>query len=217
MEEKKDSAISGSIDYKNQPWWVKKFEAPPEKKEKILLDYPVYDELVEKGWDNLTEEEKKTTLEERRVIKSNRFLEYKLKKEDREVNYGQEDFRSIKEILKKSYSYKESDKKRAELFIKLNHDGIKIKDFFKDFIDKYLENDERVMNFLREVECERTQSSAKLLLSKQQQNVERRMKKRGNMMKKKFALLSADEIENIFDILDEELLSVENNPEDDDF
>ena len=80
-----------------------------------------------------------------------------------------------------------------------------------------MENDERVMNFLREVECERTQNSTKLLLSKQQQNVERRMKKRGNMMKKKFALLSADEIENIFDILDEELLSVENNPEDDDF
>jgi hypothetical protein len=105
-----------------------------------------------------------------------------------EVKYGREG---------KKIVFYDSDKRHAELKIRLKHDNLTQAEFFRTLISGYLGKDEDVLSFLDKYILEKgKQSSAKL-------SKNRKLISDGREIEKKFAL-SNDEIEDIFDILAEE-------------
>ena len=105
-----------------------------------------------------------------------------------EVDYGKE----IKKIC-----FEDSDKRHADLKIRLHSDGIKQAEFFRLLITGYIEKDERVMNYIEEYkDNNQIQSKVKSLKSKT-------LRQKGEEIKNQFAL-TGDEIESIFNLLEEE-------------
>jgi len=105
-----------------------------------------------------------------------------------EIKYGREG---------KKIVFYDSDKRHAELKVRLKHDSLTQAEFFRTLITGYLDKDENVLSFLDKYILKNDKQSNSAL------NKNRKLIDDGREVERKFAL-SNDEIENIFDILAEE-------------
>jgi hypothetical protein len=95
----------------------------------------------------------------------------------------------------KKVVFYDTDKRHADLKIRLQHDDITQNDFFRALVTAYIKADSRVVEYLNEWRLEnKKQSKAKIKISKETL-VE------GEETKRKFGLDEAT-LENIFDILE---------------
>ena len=94
----------------------------------------------------------------------------------------------------KKIVFYDTDKRHAELKIRLKHDRLTQAEFFRTLVGGYLEKDENILSFLHKyMEEHGSQSKSHLIKSKQ-------LIAAGREAEQQFAL-SGDEIEDIFDIL----------------
>ena len=97
---------------------------------------------------------------------------------------------------RKKLMFYDTQKRQADLRVRLKFDGMNQSQFFRALITGYLEKDEGIMNYLNEfkkrcgIHNEKKRTETQKLIAK------------GNEIKSKFAL-GNDEIENIFDMLEE--------------
>ena len=98
----------------------------------------------------------------------------------------------------KRISFMDTDKRSADLMIRLKHDGLTKTKFFRELLTGYLDRDHTIVDFI-----ERMKESSGLQSKKQSRIVEDAEEK-GRENKRKFGL-DDKEIENIFDILEKEL------------
>lgn len=97
---------------------------------------------------------------------------------------------------RKKLMFYDTEKRQADLRVRLKFDGLNQAQFFRAFITGYLEKDERILNYINEfkkkcgVHNEKKRSDTQKLI------------KKGKDMESEFAL-NDNEIENIFDILEE--------------
>jgi hypothetical protein len=101
------------------------------------------------------------------------------------------------ELYNKRIVFRENDQVHADLRIRLHYDGIKQSDFFRGCIEAYLNQDEEFEDF---IEVLRLKKSS---LSKKKQAKSKKLKEKGKELTDKLALNSG-EIENIFDMIEEE-------------
>ena len=98
------------------------------------------------------------------------------------------------ENMKKIVFY-DTDKRHADLKIRLQNDDISQNDFFRSLITGYVMGDQRIVEYLNEWRLEnKKQSKAKVGISQ-------KTREKGEEIKRKFAL-DDDTVENIFDILE---------------
>jgi hypothetical protein len=97
----------------------------------------------------------------------------------------------------KKIVFYDSEKNHAELKIRLHYDGLTQSAFFREVVAGYVSQDENIVKFIQEVK-ERSGSQSKKKMKKIS-----KMNKAKKQTVQKFAL-DENEIENIFDILEEE-------------
>jgi hypothetical protein len=97
----------------------------------------------------------------------------------------------------KKVVFYDSDKRHAELKIRLKHDQLTQAEFFRSLITGYLEKDENILFYLDKYVSENGKQSKKNLVKS------RKLTEQGRENERRFAL-NQDEIENIFDLLEEE-------------
>jgi len=97
----------------------------------------------------------------------------------------------------KKIMFYDSDKRHADLKIRLQYDGLKQNEFFRAVMTAYLDKDNDFMKFIDRYR-EDNEVMDKTKLRKQNKT-----KKQEKEIKSKFAL-KEDEIESIFDLLEEE-------------
>ena len=97
----------------------------------------------------------------------------------------------------KKILFTDTDKRHADLKLRLHYDGLTQADFFRSLITGYLEKDENIMNFIIEVQ------ESKNIHSKQKRAKSKKLEEEGENLMKKLGL-GEEEIENIFDLLEEE-------------
>ena len=88
-----------------------------------------------------------------------------------------------------------TDKRHAELKIKLEYDGMRQSEFFRALVTGYLEEDEDIINYLT------SYKEAYGRQSKRQQGV---VNSEREQSAEKQSLFAEDEIENIFNIIEKE-------------
>jgi hypothetical protein len=97
----------------------------------------------------------------------------------------------------KRISFMDTDKRAAELIIRLKHDGLTKTKFFRSILTGYLERDGAIIDFIdREKEKGNLQSKNKSTKVKT-------LEEEGTKNKNKFGLNEGD-IQSIFDILEKE-------------
>lgn len=101
-----------------------------------------------------------------------------------EIDYGN---------LTKKVVFTDNDHRHAKLIIKLKYDGLTQSSFFRHLITGYINDDERIQDYVDEV---KKQSKNKKLKSK-------RIRKVGEQSLEDLAL-NEGEVENIFDLIIEE-------------
>jgi hypothetical protein len=97
----------------------------------------------------------------------------------------------------KKIVFYDSEKNHAELKIRLHYDGLTQSAFFREVVAGYVSQDENIVKFIQEVK-ERSDTQSKKKMKKIS-----KMNKAKKQTVQKFAL-DENEIENIFDILEEE-------------
>ena len=97
---------------------------------------------------------------------------------------------------KKQICFESMAKKHADLKIRLHYDNIKIKEFFNKIIEGYIEKNENIMNFIKELKEKKD-------ISKTMRNKSKKADVKQKQIISHFAL-DTKEIENIFDILEKE-------------
>ena len=97
----------------------------------------------------------------------------------------------------KRISFMDTDKRNAELLIRLKHDGLTKTKFFRALLTGYLERDASIVDFI-----DRAKDDANVQ-SKGRSQKNKKLEKAGNESKSKFGLNQGD-IENIFDMLEKE-------------
>ena len=106
-----------------------------------------------------------------------------------EIDYG---------TLNKIVQFKETDKRHADLRIRLHYDGFYQGEFFRDIVTGYLNKDENLLAYVEKVKEEkRKDNKGRLRKGKA-------LHKKGREVEKQFAL-KEEEIESIFDIIEKEL------------
>ena len=106
-----------------------------------------------------------------------------------EYKYGQEG---------KKIVFQDSDKRHADLRIRLRHDGLTQIQFFQAMITGYLKNDVRIVDFITDVKIQISKHGKKRV------DKTRRLLKEGEDLKSLFNL-DDKETEEIFDIIAKEL------------
>ena len=101
-----------------------------------------------------------------------------------ELSYGQ----STKRIV-----FTESDHNHAKLILKLKHDGLTQAAFFRSLMGAYIEGDPRIQSVIDDLKTQ----------SQKHKKGSQKLRTRGIQNLKELAL-NNDEIENIFDLLEEE-------------
>ena len=97
----------------------------------------------------------------------------------------------------KKILFTDTDKRHANLKLRLHYDGLTQADFFRSLITGYLEKDENIMNFITGVQEDKN------IHSKQKRAKSKKLEEEGENLMKKLGL-GEEEIENIFDLLEEE-------------
>ena len=101
--------------------------------------------------------------------------------------------------LKKKIVFYDSDKRYADLKIRLGHDGLSQAKFFRGILTGYLSQDPDILNFV-----DKLKAAARIgNVSKKRIKEDRQLIKDGEETAEKFSL-GNQEIENIFDILEKE-------------
>ena len=100
-------------------------------------------------------------------------------------------------VSQKKIVFRESDKKHAELKIRLNYDGITQQQFFSCVVEAYVNKDKNMMNFVSELK------EKKKVHSKARRKKSNDLLEAGEDTIKKFGL-DKDEIESIFDMIEGE-------------
>ena len=96
----------------------------------------------------------------------------------------------------KKIMFYDSDKRHADLKIRLQYDGLKQNEFFKAAITAYLEKDDDFMKFLNRY---RENNG---VMDKTKMKKQKKIEKQEKQLKTKFSL-GDNEIESIFDMLEE--------------
>ena len=97
----------------------------------------------------------------------------------------------------KKVTFYDSDKRHADLRIRLQYDGMKQSEFFRAVVTAYLEKNEHFMAFLDQY------MSDNELRSENKRKKIKKANKKEKEVKSKFAL-NEGEIDSIFDLLEEE-------------
>ena len=97
----------------------------------------------------------------------------------------------------KKVIFYDTEKRHAELKIRLYHDGLTQTDFFRGFITGYIEKNEALSPYMEQLKEKYSKNG------KERQLSSKKMQEQGKKNKNKFAL-SKEEVENIFDLLEEE-------------
>ena len=97
----------------------------------------------------------------------------------------------------KKISFYDSDKRHADLRIRLQYDGIKQSEFFRAVVTAYLEKEENFMAFL-----DKHMSDNQMRSENKRKKIQKANKKQKEV-KSKFGL-NAGEIDSIYDLLEEE-------------
>jgi hypothetical protein len=105
-----------------------------------------------------------------------------------EIDYGN---------LNKVIQFKETDKRHADLRIRLHYDGFYQGEFLRDIVTGYLNKDENLLAYVEKVK-EETRKHNKGRLRKG-----KALHKKGREVEKQFAL-KEEELESIFDIIEKE-------------
>ena len=104
------------------------------------------------------------------------------------MTYGQE----LKKIV-----FEETDKRHADLKIRLHADDLKQGEFFSLMISGYVERDERIVDFVEEYKEKNN------IQSKEKRAKSKKLYDQSNEIKNKFAL-NEGEVKSIFDLLEKE-------------
>ncbi len=102
----------------------------------------------------------------------------------KDINYGK---------LTKRIVFTENDHRHAQLILKLKHAGLKQSDFFRAIVSAYLSGDNRIQSYVDEISS----------LSKQRKEKSKKLQQSGDQTAKDFGFTDG-EIENIFDLIEEE-------------
>ena len=95
----------------------------------------------------------------------------------------------------KIIQFESTFKQHGDLKIRLNYDELKSREFFNAIVSGYIERDERIVGFINDVKANKQISLVKRRKATKSQAAAKRTKQQ-------FAL-SPQEIENIFDIIEE--------------
>lgn len=98
---------------------------------------------------------------------------------------------------RKKFMFYDTEKRQADLRIKLQHDGMTQSTFFRVMMSGYLNDDENILNYLNKFQ-EKYKMRGKHKIKKARKVVEK-----GREIKKQFGI-DETEIENIFDLVEEE-------------
>jgi hypothetical protein len=98
----------------------------------------------------------------------------------------------------KKIVFYDTDKRHADLKIRLHYDGLSQAGFFRAMVSGYLEKDPAVMDFIQ-----RLKGDSNIHSIKKRERTEELMRE-GGEAEKKFSLLEDDDLENIFDIIEKE-------------
>ncbi len=101
--------------------------------------------------------------------------------------------------MKKKIVFYDSDKRYADLKIRLEHDKLSQAKFFRGILTGYLSQDPDILNFVDKLKASKRNDKT----SKKRNKEIRELVNDGNKTLEKI-LLNEDEIENIFDILENE-------------
>ena len=101
--------------------------------------------------------------------------------------------------MKKKIVFYDSDKRYADLKIRLEHDKLSQAKFFRGILTGYLSQDPDILNFVDKLKASKRNDKT----SKKRNKEIRELVNDGNETLEKI-LLNEDEIENIFDILENE-------------
>ena len=101
-----------------------------------------------------------------------------------EIDYGN---------LTKQIIFWENDHRQAQLILRCRHDGLTQSAFFRHIITAYITGDDRIQNYIDEVK----------VMNEKRKKKPKALKRKGEEMVKDFALTDG-EVENIFDLLEEE-------------
>ena len=101
--------------------------------------------------------------------------------------------------MKKKVIFYDSDKRYADLKIRLQHDGLSQAKFFRSILTGYLAQDPDLLNFIDKVKVEKGKKSN----SKKRNKEIRELINAGNEKTEKI-LLDENDIENIFDMLEDD-------------
>tara|TARA_R100001129_G_scaffold180024_1_gene157578 strand:- start:1058 stop:1399 length:342 start_codon:yes stop_codon:yes gene_type:complete len=101
--------------------------------------------------------------------------------------------------MKKKIVFYDSDKRYADLKIRLEHDKLSQAKFFRGILTGYLSQDPDILNFVDKLKASKRNNKT----SKKRNKEIRELVNDGNETLEK-VLLNEDEIENIFDILENE-------------
>tara|TARA_R100000152_G_C6701579_1_gene130993 strand:+ start:118 stop:441 length:324 start_codon:yes stop_codon:yes gene_type:complete len=103
----------------------------------------------------------------------------------------------MSETTKKIVFY-DTDKRHADLKIRLHYDGLTQAGFFRSMVSGYLSKDPAIMDYIQRIkETESIQSAKK-------RKDTNKLLEAGEETKNKFSLLGDDEVESIFDIIEKE-------------
>lgn len=95
--------------------------------------------------------------------------------------------------LTKRIIFVDNDHRHAKLLVKLRYDGLRQSDFFRHIVTGYISSDPRIDEYVEELKTQSLKRKSKT----------RKLKQSGRKTLDSFNL-DKDEIENIFDILEEE-------------
>jgi len=97
----------------------------------------------------------------------------------------------------KKIVFYDSAKKHADLKIRWDYDGLKQSEFFRLVTNAYLEQDDRIISVISEYKDEMN------IHNKKKRRSSKKMHEKTKDTKSKFSL-GAEDVENIFDILEQE-------------
>ena len=96
---------------------------------------------------------------------------------------------------KKKVVFYDTDKRHADLKIRLQNDDMSQNDFFRSLVTAYINNDPRIVDYLSEWRLNNKKQS------KSKARISRKTMEEGQETKRKFGLDEAT-VENIFDIIE---------------
>ncbi len=98
----------------------------------------------------------------------------------------------------KKVVFYDTDKRHADLKIRLHYDGLTQASFFRSMITGYLNKDPAIIDFIQRVKEEGNKQSIK------KRKDSSKLIQAGADTANKFSLFGDDEVENIFDIIEKE-------------